>query len=71
MNWVDLSNGEILLWVVGSPTGGLKNVDKLVDELFADIIGVLAVESPRTGEVGIEKLFDGEFGLLFLSLCCT
>lgn len=53
------------------PVGVMKKLVKLVDELLAEMMGVLDIERPRTGELGKVKLFVGEFGLLFFNFCCT
>lgn len=45
----------------------MKKLDKLVEELLAEIMGVLAVERPRIGELGKVKLPVGELARLFLS----
>lgn len=57
---------DTLLW--WPMTGVMKKLDKFVEELLAEIMGVVAVESPRTGELGKVKLPVGELALLFLSL---
>lgn len=60
---------DTVLWL---PTAGvMKKLDKLVEELLADIIGVAAVESPSTGEVGKVKFPVGELALDFFNLSWT
>lgn len=49
----------------------MKNDDKLVIELLAEIIGVLADERPITGDAGNVKALVGELGLLFFKRCFT
>lgn len=52
--------------------GVTKKLVKLVEELHAEMIGVLVAERPRTGELGNVKLSAlGELGLLFFSRCWT
>lgn len=49
----------------------MKKPDKFVEELFAERIGVVAVERPRTGEFGNVKLLWGELALFFFNLDWT
>lgn len=52
--------------------GVIKNVERFVELLLAEIIGVFVVESPRTGEFGkVNDLGLGLLGLDFFKRCLT